>query len=47
MALPKLQIALDTLSIAEGIEILEKVKDHINIIEVGTILILFRRKDGN
>ena len=39
MALPKLQIALDTLSIAEGIEILKKVKDHINIIEVGTILI--------
>lgn len=36
---PMLQIALDTLTIEEAIENVEKVRDYIDIVEVGTILI--------
>ena len=36
---PMLQIALDTLTVKEAIENIEKVKNHIDLIEIGTILI--------
>ncbi len=39
MARPLLQIALDNLTIEDAIEDVEKVKDYIDIIEIGTILI--------
>ena len=39
MSKPLLQIALDTLTIEEAIENVEKVKNEIDVIEVGTILI--------
>ena len=39
MALPKLQIALDTLTIAEALEAAKKVYKYIDVIEVGTILL--------
>lgn len=39
MALPLLQIALDTLTTEEAIKNVEKVKEDIDVIEVGTILI--------
>ncbi len=39
MAKPMLQIALDTLTIEEAIENVEKIKEYIDVIEVGTILI--------
>lgn len=39
MALPKLQIALDTLTIDEAIDAAKSVEKYIDVIEVGTILI--------
>lgn len=36
---PLLQIALDTLTIEEAIENVQKIREHIDVIEVGTILI--------
>ena len=35
----KLQIALDTTTIQEGFEIIDKVYDYIDIIEIGTPMI--------
>ena len=40
----KLQIALDTLTINECIELLDDVKDYVDIIEVGTPFLL---EEGN
>ncbi|MDF7639276.1 3-keto-L-gulonate-6-phosphate decarboxylase UlaD [Lactobacillus sp. ESL0791] len=39
MVVPKLQIALDSDSTAEAISVLNKVKDLIDVVETGTILI--------
>ena len=46
MAKPLLQIALDNLTIQDAIANVEKVKDHIDIIEVGTILISSKGTDA-
>ena len=43
---PMLQIALDTLTINEAIENIEKVKNYIDLIEIGTILISSVGKDA-
>jgi 3-dehydro-L-gulonate-6-phosphate decarboxylase len=39
MSKPLLQIALDTLTINEAIKNVQKIKEHIDILEVGTILL--------
>jgi len=36
----KLQIALDTLTLKECIELLDETKDYIDIVEVGHLLLL-------
>ena len=36
----KLQLALDTMSVADGIELMKKMEDHVDIIAVGTPMIM-------
>ena len=36
----KLQLALDTMSVDDGIELMNKMEDHVDIIEVGTPMIM-------
>ena len=38
MSLPKLQLALDTDNLIEALDVIQKVKDEIDVIEIGTIL---------
>lgn len=46
-AKPLIQIALDTLTVEEAIQAVEPIKDYLDVLEVGTILLTSVGKKSN